>query len=56
MAVSNCTSWVLKEKFNDQVIEHEIFFNEFFFEKLKSDIHSRWEYFLQKSKGERIFL
>ena len=50
MAVSKCNSWILKEKFNDQVVDHEIFFNDFFFEKLKTDIHSRWEFFLQKNK------
>ena len=50
MAVSNSDRWLLKEKFNDQIIDHEIFFNEFFFEKMKTDIHSRWEYFYKKNK------
>ena len=50
MAVSNTLKWILKEKFNDQVVDHEIFFNDFFFEKIKNDIHNRWEFFLQKNK------
>jgi hypothetical protein len=48
MATSGFNEWTLKEKFNDQVIDHEIFFDNVFFEKIKMDIHKNWEYHLKK--------
>jgi len=51
MATENTEQWTLKEKFNDQVVDHEIFFNKLFFEKIKTDIHNRWEYFLNLNKN-----
>jgi hypothetical protein len=48
MATSNKNEWVLKEKFNDQTIDHQIFFDERFFEKIKNDIHKNWEFHLKK--------
>jgi len=48
MATSGVKEWTLKEKFNDQVIDHQIFFDESFFDKLKMDIHKNWEYHLKK--------
>ena len=47
MAVSNSDSWVLKEKFNDQIVDHQIFFDSAFLTKIKNDIHNRWNYFLK---------
>ena len=48
MATSGVKEWTLKEKFNDQVIDHQIFFDEAFFDKIKIDIHKNWEHHLKK--------
>ena len=53
MDVSKKSSWILKEKYNDQIVDHEIFFNEIYFNKMKTDIHDRWEYFIEKHHSLR---
>ena len=51
MAINKDLTWTLKEKFNDQIVDHEIPFDEEFFEEIKTDIHNSWEYFLEKNKN-----
>ena len=48
MATSGVKEWTLKEKFNDQVIDHQIFFDDALFDKIKIDIHKNWERYLKK--------
>jgi hypothetical protein len=48
MATSKTKEWTLKEKFNDQIIDHQIFFDDSLFEKIKNDIHKNWEHHLNK--------
>jgi len=50
MSINKSEYWTLKEKFNDQVVDHQIFFNDVFFKKIKQDIHKNWEYYLNKNK------
>ena len=45
MAVSGKSEWKLVEKFQDNMVEHIVDFDNSFFEKIKSDIHYNWEYF-----------
>jgi hypothetical protein len=46
MAVCKCESWTLIEKFKDQEVEHLITFDSSFFEKVKKDLHQKWESYL----------
>jgi hypothetical protein len=46
MAANKCTSWTLIEKFGDQEVEHLITFDPDFFEKMKNDLHTKWESYL----------
>ena len=48
MAVAKKKTWALKEKWNDKINDHQVFFDESFFEKLKNDIHNSWEYYNNK--------
>lgn len=50
MAINNDPTWTVKEKFNDQVVDHEIFFDANYFEEVKKDINNSWEYYLKKNK------
>ena len=50
MSINKSEHWTLKEKFNDQIVDHQIFFNDVFFKKIKQDIHKNWEYYLNKNK------
>jgi hypothetical protein len=43
MAVAGCGSWTLIEKYNDQEVDHSINFDTFFFDKVKNDLHQKWE-------------
>jgi hypothetical protein len=54
MEVSKESKWILKEKYNDQIIDHEILFDEFYFNKMKTDIHNRWEHYLFKGKHHSL--
>jgi hypothetical protein len=44
MAVSGCDSWTLIEKYNDQEVDHLINFDPVFFDKVKNDLHQKWEF------------
>jgi len=46
MAVAKKNSWVLKEKWNGEIKDHQILFDQVFFETLKNDIHECWEKYL----------
>ena len=46
MAVAKKNSWVLKEKWNDEILDHHILFDQVFFDTLKNDIHNAWEKYI----------
>jgi hypothetical protein len=46
MAINNSDSWTLIEKYGNEEREHKIIFDPLFFEKVKNDLHNKWEYYL----------
>jgi hypothetical protein len=46
MAVSKSDTWVLKEKWNNEINDHTVFFDQEFFENIKKDIHENWEKYI----------
>ena len=46
MAAINVNEWTLKEKYNDQIKDHLIEFDNTFFEEVKNDLHDTWESFV----------
>ena len=46
MAAINVNEWTLKEKYNDQIKDHFIEFDNTFFEEVKNDLHDSWESFV----------
>ena len=46
MAAINVKEWTLKEKYNDQIKDHLIEFDNTFFEEVKNDLHNSWESFV----------
>jgi len=48
MAVNKDNKWTVKEKFNDQVVDHEIPFDSGYFEEVKKDINNSWEFYIKK--------
>jgi hypothetical protein len=46
MAASKKDTWILKEKWNNEINDHEVLFDPIFFEKIKKDIHENWEKYI----------
>jgi len=46
MAASKKDNWVIKEKWNNEINEHEVFFDPKFFKIMKEDIHENWEKYI----------
>tara|TARA_B100001094_G_scaffold174247_1_gene168482 strand:+ start:626 stop:1345 length:720 start_codon:yes stop_codon:yes gene_type:complete len=43
MKMSNLTSWILRERYNDQEKDHVVSFDEEYLAKLQTDLHNAWE-------------
>lgn len=46
MSAINVKEWTLKEKYNDQIKDHLIEYDNTFFEEVKKDLHNSWESFV----------
>jgi hypothetical protein len=54
MAVEKVKQWTLVEKFNDQIIDHLIEFDEVFFENVKIDLHRRWNQLIKEYSKDSL--